>query len=187
MKFRNVQRLAIDSSTLKPNVQFINRNASLGHNTTQFESALCVNIPPQPMTEVFNFSDYNFLSSYVDVQVNPWIFQQVNYDISLGMPLIFSISPNAEELLLKGPTLKENVLDMLGSIADFMSEKDLKAIGEISIFQEDESEPKLFITYGILNKRYDEILKLWDEACKELMKSIPLESLEKVAIIFDQL
>ena len=135
MRFRRVQRLASENSTVKPNVQFINRNAFLGHNIAQFDTWSSMNISPQPM-ETLNFFDYSSLGTYADIQINPWIFGQVNYDISFGVPLIFSISPNAEKLLLREPTLKENVLDMLDIIADFVSAKDLKAIGEISIFQE---------------------------------------------------
>jgi hypothetical protein len=185
MRFRHVRRLASENSTAETDVHFNDRNAFLAYNISQLDTWPPTSISPQP-TETFNSLDYNSLSTYSNVQVSPWIFEQVDYDISSGVPLIFSISPNAEKLLLRVPALKKDVLDMCDIIANFVSAKDLKAIGEISFFQEDESETKLFITYGILSKRYDEILKLWDEACEELMKSIPVKSLEKVALVFDQ-
>jgi hypothetical protein len=185
MRFHQIQRFASENSTAKPHIQFNDQNPLLAYNILQFGAWPPTNIPPQ-LIEVLNCFDYTSLSTYSEIQTNPWIFEQINYDISYGVPLIFLISPNAEKRLLEEPVLKKDVLHMCEIIADFVSSKDLKAIGEISFFQEDESEPKLFISYGIMNKRYSEILKLWDEACKKLMRSIPVESLEKVALVFDQ-
>lgn len=185
MRFRRVQELSSRNSTIEPDVQFIDQNTFLGYNIPQFDTWSSMNELPQA-NETFNFARHNSLGTYSNVRIEPWMLGQANYDFSFGLPLIFSISSNAEKLLLGKPTLKRDVLGIVDIVDDFVSARKLKAIGEMSIFQEDESEPKLFITYGILHKRYEEILKLWDEVCEELMKSIPVESLEKVAIVFDQ-
>ncbi len=185
MKFRRVQRLASENSTMETAVQLFDLNAFSAYGSTQIDTLPSMDASSEG-TIAFNFLDYGYLGIHFDVPPSPWRFEETKYDISFGVPLIFSISQNAEKLLLKGATLKDDVLHICDVVADFVSARDLKAIGEISVFQEDESEPRLFVTYAILNRHYDEILKIWDEVCTELMKSIPLDSLEKVAIVFDQ-
>lgn len=117
-----------------------------------------------------------------------WVKTEIgNCSLSLGLPLIFSISQDAEKLLSANADFKRDLIDICQDIAEFATDRNLTAIGEISIFQEDESEPRLFITYGIANKSYSEILKSWDEVCKKLAEIVPINTLEKIAVIFDQL
>jgi hypothetical protein len=92
-----------------------------------------------------------------------------------------------ERLLSEEPILKKNILDICNMIASLVSTKDLNAIGEISVFHEDGARPKLFITYGIVNKPYGEILTLWDDVCKKLAEKLSVETLKEIAVIFDQL
>jgi hypothetical protein len=117
-----------------------------------------------------------------------WVKTEIgNCNLSLGLPSIFSISQDAEELLSTNTDFKRDVSGICKDIAEFAAVRELMAVGEIAIFQEDESEPRLFVTYGIMNKPYGEILKFWDEVCKKLAETVPTDTLEKIAIIFDQL
>jgi hypothetical protein len=181
-----MQRLPSEKTTVEPDVQFIDRNALLAFNIAQFDTWPYMEILPEPI-ETFNSSDYSTLGTYSDIPVSPWTFEEMNRDISFGVPLIFSISPNVERLLSEEPILKKNILDICNMIASLVSTKDLNAIGEISVFHEDGARPKLFITYGIVNKPYGEILTLWDDVCKKLAEKLSVETLKEIAVIFDQL
>jgi hypothetical protein len=129
------------------------------------------------------------LNSYAISTIGTWtITKGAGCILSSELPLIFTVSRNAEKFLSQNNGLKKDVFDTCGNVAEFIIDKGLTAIGEISLFQEeDELEPKLFIKYGIANKEYYEILKLWDKACKKIAKSVSVNSLEKIAVIFDQL
>lgn len=133
--------------------------------------------------DMFVFRDYAFSN-----KDQIWIMsKQDNCHLSLGIPLIFSVSQDAENMLSEDKGLEKDVGKISNMIADFAMDNHLNAIGELSVFHEDGAQPKLFITYGIDNKSYNEILTLWDDACRKLAEKVPVESLKKVAVVFDQL
>jgi hypothetical protein len=173
-----------EDSNAEASLNFISPSTYLAFNFPSSESQTWLNT--NVSQEIFKtFSYFNFNAS--SLHFASWLVEKTNCDLSLGIPFVFSISENAIGLLSKSTEFREDVIDICNKISEFVLERDLIAVGEISIFQEDETEPKLFITYGIANKQYKEILELWDEVCKQLAKSTSTSSLEKIAVIFDQL
>lgn len=128
-----------------------------------------------------------WLNSHNNLTMHSWSFSEETDCMISQAPLIFSISEDAEGYLSERTHLKKDTFDICGRVAEFVVDNDLSAIGTISIFQEDELVPKLFIKYTIANKTYEEILKLWDAACAKIAESIPIDSLKEIAVVFDQI
>jgi hypothetical protein len=179
---RQIQRAFNEDSNIKAVSGFINPSSCLAFNFSQSIDWLDVNTTKRVFVTLNRFN-----IGIASCRPPSWMINETNRDLSLGIPLIFSISENAMRLISRSFEFKKDVMNICNAISDFVSDRDLTAIGEISIFQEDETEPKLFITYGIANKQYQEILRLWDDACEQLAKSTSVSSLEKIAVVFDQL
>jgi len=116
-----------------------------------------------------------------------WLVEKENVDRSLSLPQIFSISEEAVKILLGDEEFRRDIIKMTQYIGQILSEMNITTLGEVSIFQEDTEEPKLFVTYGVTGKKYSKILEIWDEISKKVGSVIPTSTLEKTAIVFEEL
>lgn len=182
MNLRCMPKTLNENNNAKLDVHFVDPSVLFTSNALQFPTWSYSNASSRP------YDTFNFYDCDISNKSSIWVMiKEENCNLSLGVPLIFSISQDAEKLFSESATFREDISGICNRIAEFISDKDLTAIGDITVFQEEGGEPKLFITYGISNKQYGEILKLWDEACEQLAKTISVDSLKKVAVVFDQL
>jgi hypothetical protein len=158
--------------------------------TSQFFAS---NVPQSPTRfysdeTAYTYTIFNPNVYAVLTRGSTWVLpKEESCNFLLKLPMIFSISLDAEKFLSANKSFEKNVNQICSTVSKFVLKENLSAIGEISVFQEEGTEPKLFITYGIANKPYSAILKLWDEACKKVAETTSLETLKKVAVVFDQL
>jgi hypothetical protein len=180
MSLSCMPRTIVQNSNAEVTKYFIDPNVLFASNSLASSTWLYGNRPS---------AIHDTSSLFSPTRLTPVWFKtkRANCNLSLGLPLIFLISQDAGKLLSAKTDFKRDVSAICQNIARFAADKNLNMIGEASIFQEDESEPKLFLNYGIANRPYGEILVLWDQVCKKLAETIPVNILEKIAVTFDQL
>jgi len=173
------RRLNEDSNQIIPA-----QSISLNEHLTNYQEPIWwtfTNVAPKGLKS-FPLLAYTLSHSFVS-----WLVEKRNIDRYFGLPLIFSVSDEAIGILSEDTELKRAFIQMSERIGRLLLEGNVSAIGEVSTFQEDEEKPKVFITYAIMSKKYSEILKIWDGICEDLTQSIPVSSLQKIAIVLDQL
>ena len=204
MRLRCIPKMNNENSNVEGDVTYISSGIPFASNFSQLFSQsysnasthfFASNAPEYPtglQSETILWGFTGFKSSNYGYAVlnkrKAWTYSsEENCNFLLGLPLIFSISLDAEKFLSASKTFEKNVSEICSTVSKLILENNLSAIGEISTFQEEGTEPKLFITYGIANKTYSAILKLWDEVCKKVAETVPLEMLKKVTVVFDQI